>query len=105
MGALPLFIVGFVFTVAAFILLKFPPKKINSIYGYRTSRSMKNQENWDLAQRFSSQLMLKQGLIMFVLAFFLAILPIPMEIATLISLLLLVTSVINLFVQTEKRLK
>jgi uncharacterized membrane protein len=66
---------------------------------------MKNQENWDLAQRFSSQLMLKQGLIMLVLAFILAILPITTEVATLISLLLLLTSVINLFVQTEKRLK
>jgi uncharacterized membrane protein len=105
MGAFPLFIVGFVFAVAAFITLKFPPKKINSIYGYRTSRSMKSQENWDLAQRFSSQLMLKQGLIMLLLAFILEVLPIPMEVATLISLLLLVTSVINLFVQTEKRLK
>jgi uncharacterized membrane protein len=105
MGALPLFIVGFVFALAAFITLKFPPKKINSIYGYRTSRSMKNQENWDLAQRFSSQLMLKQGLIMFVMAFILAVLPISAEVSTLISMLLLVTSVINLFVQTEKRLK
>ena len=105
MGALPLFIVGFVFAAAAFISLKFPPKNINSIYGYRTSRSMKNQENWDLAQRFSSQLMLKQGLIMLLLAFILAVLPIPVEAATLISLLLLLTSVINLFVQTEKRLK
>jgi uncharacterized membrane protein len=105
MGALPLFIVGFVFAVAAFITLKFPPKKINSFYGYRTSRSMKNQENWDLAQRFSSQLMLKQGLIMLLLAFILAVLPVPIEIATLISLLLLLMSVINLFVQTEKRLK
>jgi uncharacterized membrane protein len=105
MGALPLFIVGFVFAVAAFITLKFPPKKINSIYGYRTSRSMKNQENWDLAQRFSSQLMLKQGLIMFVMAFILAVLPISTEVSTLISMSLLVTSVINLFVQTEKRLK
>jgi uncharacterized membrane protein len=105
MGALPLFIVGFVFAAAAFISLKFPPKNINSIYGYRTSRSMKNQENWDLAQRFSSQLMLKQGLIMLLLAFILAVLPIPVEAATLMSLLLLLTSVINLFVQTEKRLK
>ena len=104
MGALPLAIVGFVFAVAAFITLKFPPKKINSIYGYRTSRSMKNQENWDLAQSFSSQLMLKQGLFMLVLALILAVLPIPIEVATLISLLLLLTSVINLFVQTEKRL-
>ena len=105
MGALPLFIVGFVFAVAALISLKFPPKKINSLYGYRTSRSMKNQENWDLAQRFSSQLMLKQGLIMLLLAFILAVLPVPIEIATLISLLLLVTGVVILLVQTEKRLK
>jgi uncharacterized membrane protein len=105
MGALPLFIVGFVFSLAAFITLKFPPKKINSIYGYRTSRSMKNQENWDLAQRFSSQLMLKQGLIILATAFLLEVLPIPMEVATLISMLLLVMSVIILFVQTEKRLK
>jgi uncharacterized membrane protein len=105
MGALPLFIVGFVFSLAAFITLKFPPKKINSIYGYRTSRSMKNQENWDLAQRFSSQLMLKQGLIILATAFLLEVLPIPMEVATLISMLLLVISVIILFVQTEKRLK
>jgi uncharacterized membrane protein len=105
MGTLPLFIVGFVFALAAFITLKFPPKKINSIYGYRTSRSMKNQENWDLSQRFSSQLMLKQGLIMLVMAFILAVLPISTEVSTLISMLLLVTSVINLFVQTEKRLK
>jgi len=105
MGALPLFIVGFVFAVAAFITLKFPPKKINSLYGYRTSRSMKNQENWDLAQRFSSQLMLKQGLILLLLAFILTVLPVPMELATVISLLSLVTSVIILFVQTEKRLK
>jgi len=105
MGALPLFIVGFVFSLAAFITLKFPPKKINSIYGYRTSRSMKNQENWDFAQRFSSQLMLKQGLIILATAFLLEVLPIPMEVATLISMLLLVISVIILFVQTEKRLK
>lgn len=29
-----------------------PKKKINYVIGYRTSRSMKNQKNWDFAQRF-----------------------------------------------------
>ena len=24
-----------------------PPQKINALYGYRTSRSMKNQQTWD----------------------------------------------------------
>lgn len=37
----------------------FPPKRANSIYGYRTSRSIKNKSNWDFAQRYSANLSLK----------------------------------------------
>lgn len=32
-----------------------PPKKINYLYGYRTSKSMKNQENWLLANRLGAK--------------------------------------------------
>ncbi|MGN0352231.1 MAG: SdpI family protein [Roseburia sp.] len=34
------------------IFLKHPPKDINSIYGYRTSRSKASQEAWDFAHRY-----------------------------------------------------
>jgi uncharacterized membrane protein len=105
MGVLPLFLVGLAFSIAAFIIMKFPPKKINGIYGYRTSRSMKSQENWDIAQRYSSQLMLKQGLVMLAIGGLLIALPIPDEVSAVISVSLLIISVIVLFVQTEKRLK
>ncbi len=105
MGVLPLFLVGLVFSIAAFISMKFPPKKINGIYGYRTSRSMKSQENWDIAQRYSSRLMLKQGLVMLAIGGLLIVLPIPDEVSAVISVSLLIISVIVLFVQTEKRLK
>ena len=105
MGVLPLFLVGLAFSIAAFITMKFPPKKINGIYGYRTSRSMKSQENWDIAQRFSSRLMLKQGLGILAIAGLLNVLPLPEEVAAIISVALLILSVIVLFVQTEKRLK
>ena len=105
MGALPLFLVGLAFSIAAFITMKFPPKKINQIYGYRTSRSMKSQENWDIAQRFSSRLMLKQGLVMLAIGGMLIVLPIPDEVSAVISAALLIISVIVLFVQTEKKLK
>ncbi len=44
-----------------------PPKKINGLYGYRTPRSMKNQKNWDAAQRYSSRLLLKFSIISFLL--------------------------------------
>ena len=30
----------------------FPPKKINSIYGYRTAKTMKNQTIWNFANTF-----------------------------------------------------
>ena len=105
MGALPLFLVGLAFSIAAFITMKFPPKKINSIYGYRTARSMKSQENWDKAQRYSSRLMLKQGIVMLAIGGMLITLPISDEVSALISVSLFIISVIVLFVQTEKKLK
>ena len=105
MGVLPLFLVGLAFSIAAFITMKFPPKKINGIYGYRTSRSMKSQENWDIAQRYSSRLMLKQGLSMLAIGGLLIVLAIPDELSAVISIALLIVSVIVLFVQTEKKLK
>lgn len=33
----------------SFIFWKFPPKKINSIYGYKTPKAMQNQQIWDFA--------------------------------------------------------
>ena len=37
------------------------PKEINSIYGYRTSRSMKNQETWNFAHEYCGRLWSKVG--------------------------------------------
>jgi len=45
-------------------MYKFPPKKINSIYGYRTASSMKNQLRWDFAQLYASKQMIKYGLLL-----------------------------------------
>ena len=95
MGAIPLFLVGLFFSLAALITMKFPPKKINGIYGYRTSRSMKSQENWDIAQRYSSRLMLKQGLVMLAIGGMLIVLPIPDEVSAVISSSSLSTSQIT----------
>lgn len=46
------------------ILIKNPPKRINGIYGYRTSRSRKNKEAWDFAQRYCGKLWWKTGWVM-----------------------------------------
>lgn len=34
------------------VMYFFPPKNINAIYGYRTTRSMKNIDNWRFAQKY-----------------------------------------------------
>ena len=55
--------VGILFILAGAILYVFPPKKINGLYGYRTGSSMKNQQKWDFAQKYSSKIMMLTGLI------------------------------------------
>ena len=41
-----------------------PPQKINVLYGYRTSRSMKNQQTWDYAHQVCGKLWFRAGAVM-----------------------------------------
>ena len=41
-----------------------PPRNINSLYGYRTTRSMKNQQTWDFAHRVCGKIWFWAGLIL-----------------------------------------
>lgn len=53
---------GIIFIIVGLMMLKYPPKEINSLYGYRTKKSMKSQEAWNFAQIYSSKLIIKAGL-------------------------------------------
>lgn len=46
------------------VFMKNPPGKINVIYGYRTSHSMKNQDTWNFAHFYCGKLWWKIGWIM-----------------------------------------
>ncbi len=50
------------FTGRAFA--KNAPKKINSLYGYRTAMSMKNQDTWQFAHRYFGRLWYRCGLVL-----------------------------------------
>ena len=52
---------GLIFLLAGYIQHRFPPKKINHLYGYRTSTSMKSQESWDFTQQYSAKKMMQIG--------------------------------------------
>ena len=43
----------------------YPPKKINSWYGYRTIKSQKSEKNWHFAQRYSATITLPLNIILF----------------------------------------
>lgn len=55
-------LIGLIFTIMGYIFLKWPPKRINPIYGYRSRRSMRSQAAWDASQVYSARLMRTAGL-------------------------------------------
>lgn len=59
-----LMLFGGIFALVGFIQYRFPPKKRNHFYGYRTPASQRSQEAWDFAQRYSARLMIRLGLAM-----------------------------------------
>lgn len=56
-------LIGIVIFMIGLIILYFPPKRINRYYGYRLPSAMKNQQTWDVANRYSAIYMIKCGLI------------------------------------------
>jgi uncharacterized membrane protein len=52
---LPQLLVTAVFLLCGVIMMRFPPKKINPLYGYRTLASMRSEEAWKFAQKLSAR--------------------------------------------------
>lgn len=54
------------FTMIGFgkYFLKKAPKKINPVFGYRTTMSMKNKDTWEFAHRYCGQIWYVCGLIL-----------------------------------------
>ena len=98
-------LLGSILLVMGFITLKLPPKKINLWYGYRTSRSMKNQENWIFAQKFATGEMIRGGWIMIIFALSGLIFPTSVLIDTLAGTTLMIILFVVLLVRTEKAIK
>ena len=53
------------FIVFGLLFANKPPKEINDTYGYRTKRSMTNQETWNFAHKYIGKLWFVYGLIIF----------------------------------------
>ena len=102
---IPLSMLGF-----GLLFLKRPPKDINGIFGYRTTRSMKNQDAWDFAHRYCGKLWFRWGLALLPLSLLPLLLVVGKEndtvgtVGTAVCLLQLVPLIGSVF-PTERALK
>lgn len=99
-------IIGPLLLIIFSIVKRFPPKKINSIYGYRTGRSMKSKEAWEFSQKYSTELMLKYSFI-YTLTFILGFVTTWLNegIAVVLSLIFMIAALTSPIIHTEKELR
>jgi uncharacterized membrane protein len=105
-------LIGVILIIIGLIMSRFPPKKFNGFYGYRMPSSMKNQQTWDEANRFSAAYMTKTGFITLVVGIIitalLAIIKPPADVHELVSIMSMMLSgivpAIFMIVATENHL-
>ena len=98
-------LIGPMMILISYIFAKYPPRKINDLYGHRTKRSMRNQDCWDFAnKRNSIRLMWKISLLTCVVQA-IGVILINEGVALLTASIVLVATLIYSVYLTEKALK
>ncbi|MFY0603995.1 MAG: SdpI family protein [Flavobacteriaceae bacterium] len=82
----------------------FPPKKINSLYGYRTHKSMLNDDIWKFANALFNKTLISFSTISFVVALLLAYLN-PSMMQSWVPMALLFFTLIVCIYKTEQEIK
>ncbi len=95
---------GLIFFIVGLLFWIFPPRKINSIYGYRTSSSKRNLDTWTIANKYSATIMIIQGFILTIIGLTTLLFPDSGAIGTAVGFVLFISSIVILAVATEKHL-
>ncbi len=95
-------ILGVLLVIVFIIFRLFPPKKMNSIYGYRSSKSTQSIENWKFANKYFAI----KGLIVGILSIAIGLLSTYLiaSYSTGITVISTISLLILIFVATERRL-
>ncbi|QAA33112.1 SdpI family protein [Clostridium manihotivorum] len=106
MSILVSFIIGLVFALIGWMLMKYPPENINSSLGYKTPFAMKNKETWKEGNRFCGKMLFIGGIIFIPFSIFFRYLYINnISLSLRISLMGLLVIAIACIVYTEIHLK
>ncbi len=103
--SLILVVSGIIFCLAAFLHKRFPPKQINSFYGYRTRKSMKNIELWNFAQSLSSKKMKNMSFHMIGLGLIMSFVKLEILLSLWIGITIVISMVVLVIFQNENELK
>jgi Predicted integral membrane protein len=84
--------------------------KVNYVAGYRTTRSMKNQETWEFANRLFASIMIKMGIVFIVLSLIISIISVQdsedvQAIVMIINVTVQTIAVVAAIAPVEKALK
>jgi uncharacterized membrane protein len=95
-----------VYIFAGIITLIFPPKEINSLYGYRTLRSMKSKEAWKASNIYASKMSILGGIDLLLLGLILYWIGVNDEkIWGAITIISVISISIFIYISTENYLK
>ncbi|WP_068838509.1 SdpI family protein [Pontibacter akesuensis] len=95
---------GLLLFIAGIIFRTWPPKQINWLYGFRTHYSMRDQPNWDEANRYHPTLLIGIGMIA-TLAGGLSYLFVPPKLGILLVVALMLVLLMGSIVLTNEHLK
>jgi len=99
------YLLGFLFLIIGLVFRFFPPRKINSFYGYRTSQSMQNQHKWDVAQKLSAKYLLVLASILILAAFILHSIHVAFSSSMYVQIALMLFGIVFMLVDIENKLK
>ena len=61
--------IGIIVIISGLMFKLFLPRRIDILYGYRTKLAVKNQDTWDVAQKYAANSLIILGFIHVALAF------------------------------------
>jgi uncharacterized membrane protein len=99
-------LIPLVIIVLGWVFLRYPPKKINGFYGYRTRRSMSSQASWDRAHRLCGKAWVRIGSLLLLLITISKLwIPAPPEALSLVHMLVTIAAIVSPIPWVERQLK
>ena len=105
MNLLLLSMVPIITIITGYLMYRHTPKSINGLVGYRTSRSMINQDTWNFANKYCASLWIKLGIITTFISFLIYILFDVNEIVSIVIVLIQTFLLLLSIIPVEKALK